>query len=67
MVKCQRKTLSSLRELQDPPGSNRADFATTNAFKIPVDKDAVTGGQNREITTITGYTSYPEREKKSEL
>jgi hypothetical protein len=56
-----------LRELQDPPGSNRADFATTNAFKIPVDKDAVTGGQNREITTITGYTSYPEREKKSEL
>jgi hypothetical protein len=60
MLKRQIKTSVSWQEAQNLPGIGKADFSATNTFKVPNEKEAVFGSQDREITTIFGYMCYPE-------
>ena len=60
MLERQIKTLVFWKEAQNLPGSGEADFSATNAFKVPNEKEADFGAQDREIAAITGYMCYPE-------
>ena len=64
MPKRQIKTSVSWQEAQNLPGIGKADFSATNTFKIPNEKEAVSGSQDREITTIFRYMCY-QKEKLS--
>jgi len=61
MLECQIKTPISWQEAQNLPGIGKADFSATNAFKVPNEKKAISGRQDREIPAIPGYMCYPEK------
>jgi len=57
MLKGQIKAFSLSRKMQKRPGSLEAGFSTTDAFKVPNEKDVASGRQDHEISTIPGYMS----------
>jgi len=58
VLKRQIKAPIIRQEVQDLPGMGKADFATTDAFKVPDENDAASGSQYHEIATIPGYMCY---------
>jgi hypothetical protein len=65
MLKRQIKTLISWQEAKNLPSSGKAGFSATNAFKVPNEKEAVSGSQDREIAPVPGYMCYPEKKVQS--
>src|SRR5487761_367993 len=65
VLKRQIKGQLSWKKVQDLARLDEAGFATTDAFKVPNENEAVTGSHDREISAIPGYMSY-QRINKSE-
>jgi hypothetical protein len=51
------------QEAQDLPRILEADFSTTDAFKVPKEKEAAAGRQNHEIATVPGHVRYQEKSR----
>ena len=45
----------SRQEAQDLPCSEECNFATTDALKVPNEKDAASGSQDYEVAAVPGY------------
>jgi hypothetical protein len=55
MFKGQIKAVGLFSKTQDNPGSLEAGFSTTDALKVPKEKDIVWSRYDHEIATVSGY------------
>jgi hypothetical protein len=63
VLKCQITALFSLKEVQSLARDADACLSTTDAFKVPNEKDTVSGSHDHEISTVPGNMSYIEVRK----